>query len=1050
MHFISLYRRSNISLDRVALTVVLLAWPFAVASNRLFHCSLALLIVADHLFLLTLVRRDLFDRLLMSQPPLSHTDNAELMAMWSQFVDHLRPPAAPPRAVPPANGRDHQPHHQQHSARSAADDAAAAQQASSLHAAAESALRSIRSCRVPIRSTAAMVALFPRVATSAVIDCDANTDADGDAAPTHSHAGGGSHELHPSCSGLWISLLQAWSRFRVSLPTVAAAADPVVSARPAPKAAALAAGPSSSSVAAQQRKPRRAGGAAAAARAEHDGADALADLSPIRPAPDESRRRGAGVTADAAAAVDRDDGDADDDDDWWESDRLNDAVSLTQSIAALRAEQQATRQPPPKKAPRATAAQRVAAAAAAAAPVVGAAAAVQTGSPLMSQRSRATPAASQNMSSRHIMFDASQANEGDSESAMLSQRTAPLTSQPPADFGLRLPQRRQRSIDSALGSQTVDVTAAADVPFVPRNVPPRVTLARYAPQAIHPHNHQHQHHQGAAPFPAAAARRVVVCIDSRESRAEQMISTLVDDGCPVVRAMLPVGDFLFLVRIRDDDASSTGGGAADPREFVVPVVIERKREDDLRQSIVDARYDVQRWFMRRAIAVRRILVVEGADTGAGGGAGVGAVGRGGATWRGGRGGGRGGMAWRGGRGGGGGGGRGNASFGVWGGGGRSAQDALEHEQRMHAAALSATFSTALGGVEDAAAPERDGTFRVVMTKDVAATAALIGATARVFERVTARCATVGAVEAALRRFFDGDGADIGDGVAADAGDGDDGTRGMGLTQQLRTQGIAAAEDFWRRAPTLAAKGGAPAPPRLSQASQSAAACDGGASLQQPPHVAATTAACWQPLCCRERWFAAHVEYRDAVEANATFPRMLGVLRGMAPGVALEIAATFRCPLELHRGFVDAAQAPPPPPPPDRGLPPRAGRTGIGAAAAALAGAELAPPPERILFESVRAGKARTSINAAAGGGGGDESQMSRDASLLGLDSGAGDGSLHLLDHNSSGRLQSLMARTASGASALATTAGGGRAKQLPPAQLALCRSVHNLFCASRY
>lgn len=71
-------------------------------------------------------------------------------------------------------------------------------------------------------------------------------------------------------------------------------------------------------------------------------------------------------------------------------------------------------------------------------------------------------------------------------------------------------------------------------------------------------------------------------------------------GVKYVARSLPIGDYLFIVR-------DTLG-----EEYVLPIIVERKRLDDLCKSMMDGRYAKQKKVMLRCtVFQRRVYLVEG-------------------------------------------------------------------------------------------------------------------------------------------------------------------------------------------------------------------------------------------------------------------------------------------------------------------------------------------------------------------------------------------------------------------------------------------------------
>lgn len=87
-----------------------------------------------------------------------------------------------------------------------------------------------------------------------------------------------------------------------------------------------------------------------------------------------------------------------------------------------------------------------------------------------------------------------------------------------------------------------------------------------------------------------AADRLVLLVDAREGGGDarglrEVCAALQQHGTPFATAHLPVGDYLWVAR-------------RDGAEYCLPLVMERKRVDDLAASMVDGRYGSQKERMR--------------------------------------------------------------------------------------------------------------------------------------------------------------------------------------------------------------------------------------------------------------------------------------------------------------------------------------------------------------------------------------------------------------------------------------------------------------------
>lgn len=366
---------------------------------------------------------------------------------------------------------------------------------------------------------------------------------------------------------------------------------------------------------------------------------------------------------------------------------------------------------------------------------------------------------------------------------------------------------------------------------------------------------------------AGAAPCVFLIVDTREP--DKFVEHFVELRCAAVQEALPVGDFALLYA-----PPQLAESAADvPKSFMIPLLIERKQKSDMEKSIEDHRLTVQRWHLRRSVTCRRILLAEEMDL-------LAAAHRGNL-------------------------GSNNAAGGTGfqhryqpGGDNRAffAHKAQQKSRQHHGAimstaALSASFSTALGGVESPV-PEGDTTLRVVMTKDLAETARFLSALTQSLDELLAPCGgNVDLAEAALQALF--------------------------LGEDGRAWSSAAAANFWGRKQQhqLQAQ-------QQHQKQQTTSALlqrsriNSAAQQQNVQHFADLAflqrseddAAASFPLpilCSKESWFRAHAEFREFVQKSSVLPRMLGTLRGVSPGIGINISRSFPSPLRLFASFADA-------------------------------------------------------------------------------------------------------------------------------------------------
>ncbi|CAL8074164.1 unnamed protein product [Calicophoron daubneyi] len=100
---------------------------------------------------------------------------------------------------------------------------------------------------------------------------------------------------------------------------------------------------------------------------------------------------------------------------------------------------------------------------------------------------------------------------------------------------------------------------------------------------------------------------LVLLADVREhfglNRVKQLLPEVLQSlGVECESRALPVGDFLWIARWRDEKG--------DPTEAVLDYVVERKRLDDLAASIVDGRFQEQKYRMKRTMISHTVCLVE--------------------------------------------------------------------------------------------------------------------------------------------------------------------------------------------------------------------------------------------------------------------------------------------------------------------------------------------------------------------------------------------------------------------------------------------------------
>ena len=114
----------------------------------------------------------------------------------------------------------------------------------------------------------------------------------------------------------------------------------------------------------------------------------------------------------------------------------------------------------------------------------------------------------------------------------------------------------------------------------------------------------------------AGSYEVILCVDNTETQGggvggrktlrEETARHLQSCGVPYDRRNLNLGDFLWVAREKPE----ISGQRRPPRELVLPYIIERKRLDDLWQSVKDGRYEEQKFRMKRCGVSHLYYLVE--------------------------------------------------------------------------------------------------------------------------------------------------------------------------------------------------------------------------------------------------------------------------------------------------------------------------------------------------------------------------------------------------------------------------------------------------------
>ena len=112
---------------------------------------------------------------------------------------------------------------------------------------------------------------------------------------------------------------------------------------------------------------------------------------------------------------------------------------------------------------------------------------------------------------------------------------------------------------------------------------------------------------------------VILCVDNTETAGggaggrktlkEETARHLKDCNVPYDRRNLNLGDFLWVARERSGQVEGQYQQRP-PRELVLPFIIERKRLDDLWQSVKDGRYEEQKYRMKNCGLTHLYYLVE--------------------------------------------------------------------------------------------------------------------------------------------------------------------------------------------------------------------------------------------------------------------------------------------------------------------------------------------------------------------------------------------------------------------------------------------------------
>jgi len=118
---------------------------------------------------------------------------------------------------------------------------------------------------------------------------------------------------------------------------------------------------------------------------------------------------------------------------------------------------------------------------------------------------------------------------------------------------------------------------------------------------------------------------VILIVDNREKRNQNDGSYLFDrlkkNGVNAELRSLPLGDFLWVLRVYNENVMQAPKGTKESKkkakqlpaftEYCLDFIVERKTADDLAASIMDGRYDEQKFRLKSCGINNVIYLVEG-------------------------------------------------------------------------------------------------------------------------------------------------------------------------------------------------------------------------------------------------------------------------------------------------------------------------------------------------------------------------------------------------------------------------------------------------------
>ena len=110
---------------------------------------------------------------------------------------------------------------------------------------------------------------------------------------------------------------------------------------------------------------------------------------------------------------------------------------------------------------------------------------------------------------------------------------------------------------------------------------------------------------------------IYLLLDNREvaqaSKRDHIHDSLVKRGVNVIRRSLEIGDFQWIAKVHDSQYLQSRGEEGD--EIVLDWIVERKRRDDLVNSVCDGRFKEQKFRLRKSGAKNVVYLVENMNIG---------------------------------------------------------------------------------------------------------------------------------------------------------------------------------------------------------------------------------------------------------------------------------------------------------------------------------------------------------------------------------------------------------------------------------------------------